>query len=135
MTSLGQRIKLIRLSLGENTREFGKRFGASDSNVIRWENNTNKPNPERLKAIAELSNQSVGELLNTTDYQKLYEQQKQRADELEKRWSELRDFLNESAMLADEKFQKVNNAALLSEAITCERIVEKMHDLEEDDNA
>jgi len=58
--------------------------------------------------------------------------QEEKIYQLEKRWSDLKDFLNEIAMLADEKFQIVNNAALLSEAITCERIVEKMHVLEED---
>ena len=91
MNNLGQRIKSIRLSFGENMREFGERFDASDSLVSRWEKHGVVPTPERLKAIAELSNQTVDELLDATDYKQLYEQQKQRADQAEKRWEKLKE--------------------------------------------
>ncbi|WP_232751066.1 helix-turn-helix domain-containing protein [Macrococcoides caseolyticum] len=63
---LGKRIKNIRLSLGDNMREFGQRFKgfeASDSIVSRWEKGKSVPSPERLKRIAELGNISVNELL------------------------------------------------------------------------
>ncbi|UOB21495.1 helix-turn-helix domain-containing protein [Macrococcus armenti] len=134
LTSLGQRIKSIRLSLGENTSEFGKRFGASGSNVIRWENNVNKPNPERLKAIAEFNNQSVEELLDVTDYKQLYEQQKQRADELEKRWNELRDTVNEFHQKAIFEESRSNDDADRGIIYACEKILGKIEDLEEGNN-
>lgn len=62
---ISQRIKIIRLSLGKNKREFGEIFDppASDSIVSRWEADKSIPNAERLKKIADLGNISVDELL------------------------------------------------------------------------
>lgn len=62
---LGQRIKEIRLSLGETAEVFGNRFdpSANRSLVSAWENGRYIPSPERLKVIAELGNVSVEELL------------------------------------------------------------------------
>ncbi|WP_240663972.1 helix-turn-helix domain-containing protein [Macrococcus sp. DPC7161] len=93
MNDLGQRIKSIRLSFGENMREFGERFNASDSLVSRWEKHGVIPTPERLKAIAELSNQSVDELLDVTDYKQLYEQQKQQINKLKKEILNLNSYI------------------------------------------
>lgn len=74
--SLGKRIKLIRLSLGDNMREFGERIAdclgqekidaPSDSIVSRWEKGVSKPSPDRIKAIAKLGDISVDELLYGT---------------------------------------------------------------------
>lgn len=60
---LGQRIKKIRLNLGENLETFGSRFGANRGLVSAWENGRFIPNPERLLTIATLGNMSVDELL------------------------------------------------------------------------
>lgn len=63
---LGERIKKIRLELGDTTEVFGKRFDpqANRSLVSAWENGRYIPNPERLKSLAELGGISVDYLLN-----------------------------------------------------------------------
>ena len=65
MKTTGERIKDIRLELGETLETFGKRFDppANRSLVSGWENNRYTPSPERLKAIAELGGISVHELI------------------------------------------------------------------------
>ncbi len=75
--AIGRKIQSIRLNLGMNTREFGEKiFNSSDSLVSRWEKGKSVPRQDRLKLIAELGNISVDELVNTTDFQSLYEQEK-----------------------------------------------------------
>lgn len=67
MVSTGERIKNIRLELGETLEKFGKRFNppANRSLVSGWENNRYTPSPERLKVIAELGGIQVKELVST----------------------------------------------------------------------
>ncbi len=78
--AIGRKIRSIRLSHGLNTREFGERVkNSSDSLVCRWEKGLSIPRQDRLKIIAELGNISVNELVTTTDYQSLYEQEKQKS--------------------------------------------------------
>ena len=70
---IGNRIKSIRLELGDTLEEFGLRIARvlnvqsskapNKSLVSRWENDLNLPNKERLKVIAELGNITVEELL------------------------------------------------------------------------
>ena len=68
MKTTGEQIKRIRLELGETLEEFGKRFNppANRSLVSGWENNRYTPNPERLKAIAEIGGTTVEELRSTS---------------------------------------------------------------------
>lgn len=68
MKITGERIKDIRLELGETLETFGKRFDppANRSLVSGWENNRYTPSPERLKAIAELGGTTVEELRSTS---------------------------------------------------------------------
>ena len=61
--AIGQRIKRIRLEKGMTTKEFGKLFNATDSNVSSWEKGRTLPNPERLKSIAKIGDITVDELL------------------------------------------------------------------------
>lgn len=61
--AVGRRIRDIRVSLGETLERFSKRFGVTKGNVHNWENGYNLPSKERLKAIAELANLTVEELL------------------------------------------------------------------------
>ena len=67
MKTTGERIKDIRLELGETLEEFGKRFDppANRSLVSGWENGRYLPSPERLKVIAELGDTTVNQLLNS----------------------------------------------------------------------
>ena len=72
--SLGERIKRIRFEYGDNLQRFGERVAETmgipkdqapaDSLVSRWEKGKNRPNSERLKAIAELGGITVNQLLN-----------------------------------------------------------------------
>ena len=64
LQSLGDRIKLIRLSKGMNKTEFGKLFGATGSLVNKWENHGISPSEDRLRQIAEFGGYSVEALVN-----------------------------------------------------------------------
>ena len=61
--SVGNRIRDIRLELGETMEEFGKRFDTSKGTINNWENDRNKPNKPNLKTIADVGKISVEELL------------------------------------------------------------------------
>lgn len=63
---IGRRIKEIRLEKGMTTKEFGKLFGATDSNVTSWEKGRTSPTPERLKAIAKIGDTTVEELISNS---------------------------------------------------------------------
>ena len=60
---LGRKIGSIRLEKGMTTKEFGKLFGSTDTNVTSWEQGSYLPNGERLKMIAQLGELTVDELL------------------------------------------------------------------------
>lgn len=60
---VGERIKSIRKSRGENQTEFAKKIGATLPAVSNWETGRNIPNNERLKVIADIANISVADLL------------------------------------------------------------------------
>ncbi|MBF0846557.1 helix-turn-helix transcriptional regulator, partial [Streptococcus danieliae] len=51
----GLRIKQIRQNKGYTLEEYGELFGASKSNVYRWEQGKVLPNKERIKAIAKFA--------------------------------------------------------------------------------
>jgi len=68
VNQVGQRIKSIRLSLGDSMESFGKRLNTSKASVNNWEKGVNLPNSERLKKIADLDNITVNELLYGGDY-------------------------------------------------------------------
>ena len=69
--SVGERIKRIRLENGYSLNTFGIEIGkhlnserVKEGIISRWENGVSSPNNERLKAIAELGNTTVNQLLN-----------------------------------------------------------------------
>ena len=64
---VGKKIKIIRMSLGETLKVFGKRLGAEASLVAHWERGSNLPNKQRLLQIAELGKMSIAELLYNED--------------------------------------------------------------------
>ena len=66
MKTTGERIKDIRLELGETLEEFGERFNTSKVTVFNWEKGRNLPNKSNLKKIAEIGGTTVEELHNTS---------------------------------------------------------------------
>ena len=58
---IGKKIKNIRISLGDNMEEFGKRLSpvATKGTISKWENGKYIPNNDRLRQIAELGNVSI----------------------------------------------------------------------------
>lgn len=56
---VGQRIKTLRLELGESMEEFGKRFNTSKGTVNNWEKGRNLPNKQNLVKLAKLAEVSV----------------------------------------------------------------------------
>lgn len=54
MTTVGERIKAIRLNRGETMEEFGAIFNTSKGTVNNWEKNRNMPNKRNLARIASL---------------------------------------------------------------------------------
>lgn len=63
VTTVGERIKAIRLSLGETMEQFGARFNTSKGTVNNWEKNRNLPNKRNLAWIASLGNITPTELI------------------------------------------------------------------------
>lgn len=61
--AVGARIREIRLARGMTLEEFGNLFSASKSIASRWEKGKSIPNNNRIKAIADMANISVQELL------------------------------------------------------------------------
>ena len=61
--AVGARIREIRLAKGLTLEEFGNLFSASKSIASRWEKGKSIPNNIRIKAIADMANISVQELL------------------------------------------------------------------------
>lgn len=61
---LGFKIKNIRIKLGDNMEDFGKRIKplVTKGTVSNWEKGKYTPNSDRLKQIAELGNITVEEL-------------------------------------------------------------------------
>lgn len=71
---LGKRIKSIRQGLGKNLEDFGKLMPtvANRSLVSAWENGRYVPSNERLKAIADIGDITVDELLHGNQKDRLF---------------------------------------------------------------
>lgn len=123
---LGRRIRTIRNKLKLDQKQFAERLDVTVSALSNWECGRNKPKEMFLEKIAELGNTTADIMLDreVVDYKQLYEQQKQRADELEKRWSELRERLNAS----------FENSKYFLEGFGFSDVLKLMQQLEEDDN-
>lgn len=93
--SVGRTIRSIRLKHGMSMTEFGKLIDNVKSGVVsNWENGKQIPNKLRLKKIAKLGNITVDELLDITNYQELYELEKERNSLLEQEIKVLKEQLN-----------------------------------------
>ena len=74
------------------------------------------------------------------DYKQLYEQQKQRADELEKRWSELVTFVKECDVVISKESKNYpfmndyEQAIIQGKDNRIDNIIEKIEQLEKEDN-
>lgn len=60
---VGNRIRAIRKSRGESQTEFAQKINATLPAVSNWETGRNIPNNERIKAIADIGDITVEELL------------------------------------------------------------------------
>lgn len=69
---VGARIRAIRLARGLTMKEFGEMLSVRQSSVSYWENGRNIPNNQRIKAIVEMANISVQELLYGTQDKVMY---------------------------------------------------------------
>lgn len=69
---VGSRIKSIRKNIGLNQTDFAKKINATLPAVSNWETGKNIPNNERLKAISNLVNISVDELLHGSAEEIIY---------------------------------------------------------------
>lgn len=92
--AVGKRIRSIRLKHGMSMEHFGKLFSASKGNVATWEKGISLPNTIRLRQLATLGNITVDELLDITNYQELYELEKERNSLLEQEIQVLKEQLN-----------------------------------------
>lgn len=70
--SLGQRIKDLREELNLTQEDLGKILNVSKPTVSRYEANTNEPNTDTLKKLAEFYDVSVDYLLGRTDMRNPY---------------------------------------------------------------
>ena len=95
MVSTGERIKYIRLELGETLEQFGKRFDppANRSLVSGWENGRYLPSPKRLKVISELDGMKVEDLVSTNSI----------GERIKRIREELGVSMSEFALLIDDK--------------------------------
>lgn len=126
---LGRRIRVIRNSLKLDQKQFAKKLDITVSALSNWECGRNKPKEMFLEKIAALGNTTVDKMMDreVVDYQQLYEQQKQRADELEKNLNlinssqdnlvnELQQALSESNKRTDELEEKIDKNKRLHDA-------------------
>ncbi|MCJ1783127.1 helix-turn-helix domain-containing protein [Mammaliicoccus sciuri] len=91
---VGKRIISIRLKSGMTMENFGNYTNnANKSLVSKWERGMSLPNKLRLKKIAKLGNITVDELLDITNYQELYELEKERNSLLEQEIKVLKEQL------------------------------------------
>lgn len=70
--AVGARIREIRLARGETLEEFGKHLEARKGVICNWESGRNLPNKRHIKAIADMANISVQELLYGTQEKVMY---------------------------------------------------------------
>ena len=60
---VGLRVQHIRITKGYTLEAFGKLFGVSKSNVLKWEKGLSLPNKERAVNISKIADITVNELL------------------------------------------------------------------------
>jgi len=65
--SLGQKIKHLREELNLTQEELGKILNVSKPTISRYEANTNEPNTDTLKKIAQYFNVSIDYLLDNSN--------------------------------------------------------------------
>ncbi|MGK0719116.1 helix-turn-helix domain-containing protein [Streptococcus uberis] len=114
---VGQRIKNIRLNLGESMDQFGSRFNTSRGTINNWEKGRNLPNNKNLMSIAKLDNRTVDELLYG-DYDtfllfKIRDLVPEFVDNIDKKSDKLDELSYE--ILAAAKSQVTNNDYQISE--------------------
>lgn len=102
---IGERIKNIRKSRGENQTEFAKIINGTLPAVSNWETGRNIPNNERLKAIADLGDISVNELLYGDLKQYIYNVLHEELLEVGRLYHKIIEYLK----LTDEEIEKITD--------------------------
>ena len=66
--TFGDSVREVRRSTGLNQAEFGKQFGVSQAAVSNWENDTDKPSPQVLTQLAEMTHDPdiVGQFIDAS---------------------------------------------------------------------
>lgn len=72
MSTMGERIKLVREKKGLKQEKLGELIGAHAVTISRWERGINQPNSDALKRIAHVLETSVAYLTGETDDPKRY---------------------------------------------------------------
>lgn len=60
---VGQRIKSLRLELGESMEKFGERFNTSKGTINNWEKGRNLPNKQNLLKLSQLAKTTVKDFM------------------------------------------------------------------------
>lgn len=67
MSTIGQRIKILRIESKLTQEQFGNIFGIVKSTVSMYENDNSTPDTEMLKKLSKFFNVSIDYLLGLTD--------------------------------------------------------------------
>ena len=142
---LGRRIRAIRNDLKLDQKQLAEKLDVTVSALSNWECGRNKPKEMFLEKIAVLGNTTVDEMMDreVVDYKQLYEQQKQRADELEDVIKRYHDEALREIKRADELEKRWSELKKSIVHMPCNQIgqispryiFDKIKQLEEDNNA
>lgn len=98
---IGRRIKRIRLSRGMTLEEFSNLFNpAPGTSVIsKWERGMSKPNPKRIKRLADISGMTVEELIEPAQSEFLLSSLQNIQDHYEENKADIKHSLTNSYLL------------------------------------
>lgn len=111
---IGRRIKRIRLSRGMTLEEFSNLFNpAPGTSVIsKWERGMSKPNPKRIKRLADISGMAVEELMEPAQSEFLLSSLQNIQDHYEENKADIKHSLTNSYLL-ERLFNKYIDLATL----------------------
>lgn len=128
---IGRRIKRIRLSKGMTLEEFAELFDpAPGTSVIsKWERGMSKPNPKRIKRMADIGNLTVEELLEPAQSEFLMASLQNVQDYYEENKGDIKHTLTNSYLL-QRLFEKYIHLATLKDPKYLESLEEVLHTID-----